>query len=182
MRTIAHLSDLHFGRIDHAVHRALADTVRSVAPDIVIVSGDMTQRARHAEFVEARRFPGGPAIPQILVPGNHDVPLYNLWLRTSRPLGRYKRRVSANLEPFYADAEIAVAGVNTARALTFKNGRINEEQLARVASRFADQAEDVAKIVVTHHPFEGASATDSEGIVGRARMAMAAFSREAAST
>jgi len=177
MRTIAHLSDLHFGSIDPTVCHALGDAVRAVRPDVVIVSGDMTQRARRAEFAQAEAFLKTLPAPQIVVPGNHDVPLYNLFQRAFRPLGRYRRYISASLEPFFADAEIAVAGINTARALTFKDGRINKDQLTRVARRFADQAEGITRIVVTHHPFEGPSEADDQGIVGRAGMAIRAFSK-----
>jgi 3',5'-cyclic AMP phosphodiesterase CpdA len=177
MRTIVHLSDLHFGRIDHAVCAALAAEVRAVAPDVVIVSGDMTQRARKSEFRQARAFLDSLPSPQILVPGNHDVPLYNVFKRMLAPLSRYRRYITADLQPFYADPEVAIAGINTARSLTIKGGRVGIAQLARVKQMFADQPHETARIVVTHHPFEGPSEADGEGIVGRARMAMDAFSQ-----
>jgi 3',5'-cyclic AMP phosphodiesterase CpdA len=176
MRTIAHLSDLHFGRIDQAVSAALAAEVRAAEPDIVVVSGDMTQRARKREFVQARAFLDTLPSPRIVVPGNHDVPLYNVVMRAFTPLSRYRRYITTNMEPFYADPEVAIAGINTARSLTIKGGRINSDQLAWVKRAFADQPDETARIVVTHHPFEGVSATDEEGVVGRARMAMGMFS------
>jgi 3',5'-cyclic AMP phosphodiesterase CpdA len=178
MRTIAHLSDLHFGRIEKAAFAALAADVRSLAPDIVVVSGDMTQRARTSEFIEARAFLETLPSPRLVVPGNHDVPLYDVLARALAPLARYRRYIAADTEPFYADAEIAIAGVNTARSLTFKGGRINSAQLEAVKQKFAALPEGTTRIIVTHHPFEGTAADDDEGVVGRARMAMNAFSRD----
>jgi 3',5'-cyclic AMP phosphodiesterase CpdA len=177
VRTIAHLSDLHFGRIDQAVFAALAAEVRSVAPEIVVVSGDMTQRARRKEFIQARAFLETLPSPRLVVPGNHDVPLYNVVMRALLPLSRYRRYIAADTDPFYADSEVAIAGINTARALAFKGGRINAAQLESVTDRFADLPVAATRIIVTHHPFEGAEMTDREGVVGRARMAMNAFSR-----
>lgn len=176
MKTIAHLSDLHFGRIDQTVSDALAAEIRSADPDIVVVSGDLTQRAHKQEFVHARAFLDALPYPQLIVPGNHDVPLFNLFARAVTPLSRYKRYITADTDPFYVDPELAIAGINTARSFTFKGGRINGEQLAWVKQNFADQPDETTRIVVTHHPFEGASAHDDDGIVGRARLAMGVFS------
>src|SRR4051794_12900869 len=130
MRTLVHLSDLHFGRTDPAVIEPLLDTVRAIAPHVVVVSGDLTQRARSAEFEEARRFLAALPSPQIVVPGNHDVPLYNVFKRTLRPLAGFARYITTDLSPAYADGEIAILGINTARSMVIKNGRINEQQIA----------------------------------------------------
>src|SRR5207253_1287181 len=78
MRTIVHLSDVHFGRVDAAIVAPLVDTIRAIAPDLVAVSGDLTQRARRAQFRAARAFLDRLPVPQLVVPGNHDVPLFNL--------------------------------------------------------------------------------------------------------
>jgi 3',5'-cyclic AMP phosphodiesterase CpdA len=176
MRTIVHLSDLHFGRTDAAVLEPLREAVSAARPDVVVVSGDLTQRAKKHEFEEARRYLERLPRPQIVVPGNHDVPLYRVWERFLSPLGKYRRFIGEDLEPSYVDDEIAVIGVNTARSLTFKNGRINEEQMATIHRHLDPLAESVTKVVVTHHPFD---LPDQEGdveIVGRARAAMKVFS------
>jgi len=130
MRTIVHLSDLHFGRVDPRVLGAMAEEIADAAPDIVVVSGDMTQRAKTEEFVAARAFLDSLPVPWIGVPGNHDVPLYNVFKRAFLPFSRYRRHIAAVTEPFWSDDEIAICGVNTARSLTFKDGRINRQQLA----------------------------------------------------
>jgi 3',5'-cyclic AMP phosphodiesterase CpdA len=177
MKIVAHLSDLHFGSLDPSLVEAMAVEVRAAEPSIVIVSGDLTQRARKQEFIQARTFLDTLPSPRLVVPGNHDVPLFDLYARLFTPLSRYKRYISTDTDPFYADGELAIAGINTSRSLTFKGGRINSEQLTRVMRSLADLPEDTTRIVVTHHPFEGVSAADNEDVVGRARMAMTGFSR-----
>src|SRR4030095_11831424 len=154
MRTIVHLSDLHFGRIDPAVVAPLIETIRQIKPDLVAVSGDLTQRARSHQFEEARAFLDELPKPQIVVPGNHDVPLHNVFARFLEPLTKYRRHITSDLRPFYYDDEIAVMGVNTARSLTIKGGRINEEQVAWMRERLCACDPAVVKIVVTHHPFD----------------------------
>jgi 3',5'-cyclic AMP phosphodiesterase CpdA len=178
VRTIVHLSDLHFGRLDPELPPALQRAVVEAAPDLVVVSGDLTQRARVAEFKAAARFLEGLPAPQLTVPGNHDVPLYNLLQRWLSPLGRYRRYITNDLAPFYEDAEIAALGVNTARAMTFKDGRINRLQIKAGMQRLAHCGKDVTRIVVTHHAFDTpdpAPGAAAHNVVGGADMAMAGF-------
>src|SRR4026207_826131 len=120
MKTLAHLSDLHFGRVDYTVRDAVIETVRSLNPNVVVVSGDLTQRARSHQFQEARQFLDALPQPQIVVPGNHDVPLSNFFARFGRPLDKYRRYITDDLQPFYADDEVAIIGVNNARAVSTK--------------------------------------------------------------
>ena len=182
MKTLVHLSDVHFGRVDETVVAAIVPLIRRLAPDLVVVSGDLTQRAKPAQFRAARRFLDALPKPQIVVPGNHDSPLYNLVQRFLQPLRKYRRFISGELEPFYADDEIAVAGVNTARSLTFKDGRINEAQMQRLHDRLAPLDDKVTKIIVTHHPFDLPEGSDEDDLVARAQQAMAVFRRAGADT
>ena len=175
MRTIVHLSDLHFGRENPAVLQPLLDFVLRSKPELVAISGDLTQRARREEFAAARDFLKAIPFPQIVVPGNHDVPLYNVLSRFLRRLDRFRCFISDDLAPFFVDDEIAVAGVNTARALTFKDGRINRSQTAALRIRFQTLPPDTVKIVVTHHPFDLPAGVDDGRVVGRAREAMKAL-------
>ncbi len=175
MRTVAHLSDLHFGRVDEALLEPLRECLAAIDPDLLVVSGDLTQRARSEQFEQARRFLDGLPQPQLVVPGNHDVPLYNVVKRFIDPLKQYRRHITGDLEPFFADDEIAVAGVNTARSLTFKDGRINHEQVALLQERFTQLDDHIVKIVVTHHPFDLPGSADDDNLVRRAGMAMRAF-------
>ena len=168
MRTIVHLSDIHFGSIDPITVKPLIQAVREVAPDMVVISGDLTQRARTSQFIDARDFLSQLPSPQVVVPGNHDIPLYDIVSRFLRPLANYRRYVSDNLEPYYVDGEIAVLGINTARSLTFKNGRISREQIGRVRERFCELDEQIVKILVTHHPVDLPREFRGEEVVGRA--------------
>jgi 3',5'-cyclic AMP phosphodiesterase CpdA len=172
MRTLVHLSDLHFGRTDPVVVAAVAAYVRQLQPPLVVVSGDFTQRARPSQFQAARAFLDALPGKKIVVPGNHDVPLWNVWARFLSPLARYRRSISDDLSPRYADDEIVVLGVNTARSLTWKGGRINAEQVAHVRKELCRFNDSVMKIVVTHHPFDLAESYGENQLVGRARMAM----------
>ena len=176
MRLLAHLSDLHFGRVDPAVLRGLREELARIHPHVVVVSGDLTQRARIPEFQDARDFLASLPGPRVVVPGNHDLsPVYSV-ARWRTPLARYMRYITPDLQPFYADEEVAAIGINTARATTVKGGRINRLQVVRACERLSSAPRDAVRIIVTHHPFD--LPLNGEGaIVGRARMAMAGFAR-----
>lgn len=177
MRTIAHISDLHFGRLDSATLPALTAAINAAKPDVVAVSGDLTQRARSSEFAAARQFLETLPKPQIVVPGNHDVPLYNVFRRWWDPLKNYRQYISDDAEPFFADGEIAIQGLNTARSLTFKDGRINAAQVERSCGRLRKHPDSATRVLVTHHPFDTPDPDSATDIVGRAEMAMAGFAR-----
>ncbi|HEX6530356.1 MAG TPA: metallophosphoesterase [Burkholderiales bacterium] len=149
MRVLAHVSDLHFGRLERAALEPLRRGLRRLAPDLLLVSGDLTQRARRGQFREARAFLDTLPGPQIVVPGNHDVPLYNVLARFLQPFGGYRGAIGRELEPGYADDEIAVIGVNTAHGFTFKKGRVSDAQLARLRARLEGLTQ--LRILVMHH-------------------------------
>jgi 3',5'-cyclic AMP phosphodiesterase CpdA len=175
MRTIVHLSDLHFGRVDPALLDPLVAAVTAARPDVVAVSGDLTQRARNSQFIAARQFLDRLPAPRIVVPGNHDIPLYDVVRRFAAPLRRFRRHITADRAPSFRDEEVAIVGINTARSLTFKNGRINAEQVADVARCFSGLDPAIVRIVVTHHPFDLPLHRKESDLVGRATMAMRAF-------
>jgi 3',5'-cyclic AMP phosphodiesterase CpdA len=175
MRTLVHLSDLHFGRVDDVLLAPLRELVERLAPDVVVVSGDLTQRAKSEQFEAARAYLDTLPGPQIIVPGNHDISLYNVYRRFLKPLERYQRHITEDLAPFYADEEIAVLGINTARSLTFKDGRVNEEQVASIHAALSGLDPAIIRVVVTHHPFDLPEHADEDDLVDRAPMAMAAF-------
>jgi 3',5'-cyclic AMP phosphodiesterase CpdA len=173
MRTLVHLSDLHFGRVDPRLVAPLVQTIRTIGPDLVAVSGDLTQRARRRQFVEARAFLQQLPFPRLVVPGNHDVPLYNLAARFMKPLAGYRRFIEPDLEPAFVDEEIHVVGLNSARAVPFGGGgRLSEDQVRRAAARLRSAASQVVKIVVTHHPFDLPEGHDEAHLIGRSVMAM----------
>lgn len=175
MRTIIHLSDLHFGRVDEALLQPLHDLIHAINPSVVVVSGDLTQRARTEQFEQARAFLDTLPGPQIVVPGNHDISLYNVFRRFVKPLDRFKRYITDDLDPIFVDDEIAVVGVNTARSLTIKDGRLNREQVAGIRTQLAGLDAHITRIVVTHHPFDLPTSFEEKDLVDRAAMAMETF-------
>jgi len=171
MKTIVHLSDLHFGTEVPRVAEALVADVRAQSPSLVIVSGDLTQRARSGQFRAAGAYLARLPQPQLIVPGNHDVPLYDVVRRFLAPLRRYCRFITSDLDPTYVDSELYVAGLNTARSFTWKNGRISVEQIEALQGRLEHGGLRV-KVVVTHHPFLPPPGDAGIDLVGRAARAI----------
>ncbi|MGF7150343.1 3',5'-cyclic AMP phosphodiesterase CpdA [Sphingomonas zeicaulis] len=180
MARIAHLSDLHFGAHDPKIVAATEAWLQERRPDLVIVSGDFTQRARVDQFREASAYLNrlrAAGFRTLVVPGNHDVPLYDVFRRFGAPLDRYERFIDNDLAPWFENDEVAVLGINTARSLTIKDGRINHEQIAMIHQRFRAVASSKTRILVTHHPLyalpigEGGELTEA---VGRHRDAIKA--------
>jgi 3',5'-cyclic AMP phosphodiesterase CpdA len=172
MRRIVHLSDIHFGSVDYDVVREAVKKINEVEPDLVVVSGDLTQRARTREFLEAKNFLDRLPKPQIVVPGNHDVPLYNIYHRFARPLRKFRKFITDDVMPTYVDDELVVVGINTARSLVVKGGRINQEQIAFVQEKLCALPENILKMIVTHHPFDLPEGGRERDIVGRAEKAI----------
>nr|WP_315381218.1 metallophosphoesterase [uncultured Sphingomonas sp.] len=155
MAAIAHLSDIHFGANDPKIVAATEAWLQARQPDLVIISGDFTQRARVSQFRQAAAYVNrlrAAGHNLLVVPGNHDVPLYDVVRRFAAPLQRYKRFISNDLCPWFENDEISVLGINTARSLTIKDGRINREQITLMKQRFAAVSSSKTKILVTHHP------------------------------
>ena len=174
MRTLVHLSDLHFGRIDPTLIEPLRRAIVESKPDLVAISGDFTQRARRSQFADARAFIASLNSKTLVVPGNHDIPLYDFVERIAAPLRRYREYISADLEPEYRDEEMIVVGVNTARSMVFPfgDGRISMEQVDRILERMATAPKPLLRIVVTHHPFDLPPGVAERRLVGRNAMAM----------
>jgi 3',5'-cyclic AMP phosphodiesterase CpdA len=175
MRKIAHISDLHFGRNDPLATQALLADIIEQQPDLVAVSGDLTQRAQHHEFAAARAFLDSIPAPVVAVPGNHDVPLYNVARRAFTPLRRFRHYISAEPHPFFGDAELAVLGINTARSATLSNGRISHDQMAAIVSIFGQVPNARFRILITHHPLMPPPDSPERDIVGRADPALQAI-------
>lgn len=151
---ILHLSDLHAGPpFRSSIADALIRQAHAIKPDLLVVSGDFVQRADFLEQWRAAQalrdaLPG----PQLVVPGNHDIPLYNAYLRLFNPLGRYRRYICAELNPVFELPGLVVVGAATAHGLTVDNGRLSRAQAATLRRIFARYPADTAKVVVWHHP------------------------------
>ena len=132
MRIVVHLSDLHFGRVDPRLVPPLVRTIHAIAPHLVAISGDLTQRASRRQFEQARAFLQQLPFQKLIVPGNHDVPLYNIAARFLSPFGPYRRYIQRDLEPVLVDEDMIVAGLNSARTIPFGGGgRLNTRQVER---------------------------------------------------
>ena len=174
MKRVIHLSDLHFGRDRPELVKPLTDLVNQLAPDLVVISGDLTQRARRSQFQKARAFIDTLAPEVLVVPGNHDVPLYNVFRRFLTPFRRYRRWIDQDLQPVFVDDEILVVGINTVDPLSVQRGRVRSRALSRVRDVFVQHAQDRIRIIVAHHPLEHAPHQQKK-IMRGADSAMAQF-------
>ncbi len=150
---LLHISDPHFGTEQAPVAEALAALVHAQRPDALILSGDITQRATAAQFAAARRFVDRLGIGHRLVlPGNHDIPLLNLWQRFARPYARYLAAFGPALESELETPELLAIGVNTTRRWRHTDGEVSATQVERVAQRLQRASPGQLRIVVTHQP------------------------------
>lgn len=182
-RRIAHISDLHFGRIDPVVVEGLAHSLQEAKPDLIVASGDFTQRARHSEFAAARAFLDRMPAPVFAVPGNHDLPAYNLIERLWDPYRRYRRYISPDLEPVWLDGAVGIVGIKSSRRLPFATtwaiGHVGRDQLEQALARLDTMPAGVVRIVVVHHPLllpeSPARPLSRHAFTGGAERALAAF-------
>ncbi len=177
MTTLAHISDVHFGREDPDLVDGLLHALTLARPDAIVISGDLTQRARKSQFRCARAFLRAlPPVPHLIVPGNHDVSATNLIDRLARPLKRYRRFISDDLTPFLDLPTVAIAGINTVRLLSTKDGRINRNQVAIAREQLGRAAPEAFRVIVTHHPMDLPIEDLKHPLVVRSAPAIAAFS------
>ena len=180
MARLIHLSDLHFGAHDQRLVDAVAERVDEEKPDLVVISGDFTQRARTEQFKEACEFldrlrEAGHDV--LAVPGNHDVPLYDVFRRFLSPLTRYKRYIDDTLCPLHELPGVALLGINTARSLTISDGRISEEQINFIRETFERTDANALRVLVTHHPLFAlpvGETGDTKRAAGRSDLALQA--------
>ncbi|WP_345794230.1 metallophosphoesterase [Thauera sp. JM12B12] len=152
MSVLLHLSDTHFGTERAQVIEALLALAARERPDLVVLSGDITQRARPAQFRAARAFVERLGAPLLAIPGNHDIALFDLWARTVQPYARYARAFGADLEPVHASRDLLVVGVNTTRAWRHKHGEVSPLQIDRVTALLRTARPRQLRVVVVHQP------------------------------
>jgi 3',5'-cyclic AMP phosphodiesterase CpdA len=179
MLKLLHISDLHFGPpFLPAVAEAVLRAAYELAPDIVVASGDFTQRAKRRQYAEARAFLERlPAVPRVVVPGNHDIPLYRVFERLLRPYANYRQYISDELETVLARDDAVIVALNTTSPLlAITHGRIRRRQLDYCARAFAAAPASAVRIVVAHHHFAPAPDYDDEhDVMWRAREAIDRF-------
>ena len=180
---IAHLSDVHFGRIGNpSVVGALVDEVNGAAVDLVVVSGDLTQRARTAQFQAARQMLKAFQPPLVVVPGNHDVPAWwhNPARRVLRPSRKYRQligRYFAHQQVVVPDGRPAVRafGLDSAHGLTIKGGRIRKSELEAMRGFFGSAAPDDFRVAVLHHHLTRLVALGDHDVAHGAKRALGAM-------
>ena len=168
MRRILHLSDLHYGHSDPELEDPLVATISELMPDLVVISGDFTQRARWSQFRAARVLIDRIEAPVLAVPGNHDTPLDNLYRRFVTPFHRYRKHISPELEPALEDEDMSVVGVNTVNRFSWQRGKISRRTIRRVCDAF-DAQQGKLKVVVLHHPLEHGPTVDKRLMRGASR-------------
>lgn len=152
MSVLLQISDPHFGTERPPVVEALAALARQQRPDLLVLSGDITQRARPAQFQAARSFMDRLGVPLLAVPGNHDIPLLDVWTRLRRPYARHVAAFGSELEPVHTSPDLMVVGVNTTRARRYKHGEVSGLQIDRVARTLAGARAEQLRVVVVHQP------------------------------
>jgi 3',5'-cyclic AMP phosphodiesterase CpdA len=166
MTVTLHMSDPHFGTEQPPVVEALARMVQAQSPELVILSGDITQRAKRSEFDAARQFIDRLDIPaRLVIPGNHDIPMFQLGARLFTPYARYRHAFGADLEPIYETAELLVIGVKTTRRYRHIEGEVSTAQIDRVASRLRQASAAQLRIVVTHQPVHVTHPEDEKNLL-----------------
>lgn len=163
MTRILHLSDVHFGAVDPRLVEPMIALAHDLRPDATVISGDLTQRARPEQFAAARAFVDRLPGPVLSVPGNHDMPLYNLALRLMAPLARYRRAIEAEVEPTLSLPGAVLQGINTANPLVWKSGILRQASADRLVRAFAMAPSGAMRVAVLHHaPVPAADGTPAD--------------------
>jgi 3',5'-cyclic AMP phosphodiesterase CpdA len=171
------ISDPHFGTEQPEVLRALLDLHRQEQPGVVVLSGDITQRARRAQFAAARAFIDELEGSTLLaLPGNHDIPLFNLPGRYFAPYGGYSRYFGRDLAPQVQTGELLVLGVNTTRRYRRVDGEVSRAQIDDIAARLAQASPQQLRVVVTHQPVHVIRDSDVHNLLHGHEAAIAAWS------
>lgn len=177
MTTLLQISDPHFGTERPQVVEALLRFAHDLAPDVAILSGDITQRARRDQFERARVFADALAAPRLLaIPGNHDVPLFNLVARVATPYANFDRAFGPEREPTFAGHDVLLVTVDTTRWYRHKDGEVAAAQIDRVSRRLRDATVSQVRIVVAHHPVFAIKPSDEANVLHGHAAAIRAWS------
>lgn len=175
MTRILHISDTHFGTEIEAVQRALLALSHRLLPEIIVLTGDITQRARANQFAAAANFIEALPAPVLAVPGNHDLPLFNLLQRGLRPYLAYQQAIGRDLEPEFLSPTLMLLGVNSTRPRRHIDGELSTAQIRRVSHRLAEASPEQLRVVALHHPVRVLEEKDRENLVRRHKKAVTAW-------
>jgi 3',5'-cyclic AMP phosphodiesterase CpdA len=165
MSMLLHISDTHFGTEQPQVLEALVTLSLQQQPDVVVLSGDITQRAGSGQFYAARAFTNRLGAPVIAVPGNHDIALFNVMARVFKPYARYRAAFGADLEPVYSSNDLLVVCVNTTRRYRHIHGELSDVQINRVAALLGSARAGQLRVVVVHQPIAVLRAEDAHNLL-----------------
>lgn len=179
MLTLLHISDLHFGpTYQAAVGEALLAAAEKLQPTVIVASGDFTQRAKSSQFAAARAFLDRlPPAPRVVVPGNHDVPLYRIFERLFAPYAQYRKHIASESDAVLKRDDAVIVSLNTTSPLTkITEGTIRRRQIDFCAQAFRDAPAGAVKVVVAHHHFAPAPDYDHRhNAMAQGRLALDAF-------
>ena len=164
------VSDVHFGTERPEAVEALLRLHGEIRPDVVVLSGDLTQRATAAQFAAARAFADALAAAGSIVlaqAGNHDVPLFALWARFLDPYRRYRRRFGSEDGFVHEDESLVLVGLNSTRHTNHKDGEVSPAQVESVAAALEGDGRRDGRVraVVMHHPVHAIRPQDEENVV-----------------
>lgn len=165
MSVLLHLSDTHFGTEQAPVIDALVVLARQQQPDLLLLSGDITQRALRSQFSAARAFTDRLGAPLLAIPGNHDIPLFNLGQRLFQPYARFSEAFGNTLEPIHASPDLLVQCVNTTRLYRHKGGEVSAAQIERVVRHLRTAAPAQLRVVMVHQPIAVLRATEQHNLL-----------------
>lgn len=165
MTRILHISDTHFGTVLVEVEQALLTLAKKLQPDIIVLSGDITQRARRSQFAAASDFIKALPAPVLAVPGNHDIPLFNLVARSLWPYANYRRAINRNLAPEYETDQLLLLGVNSSRPKRHVDGELSSKQIQYISHRLSAASANQLKVVTFHHPVRAVEEKDIDNLV-----------------
>ncbi len=151
-KLILHISDLHFGKINSNVLNSLLTLINTQKVNCVVVTGDLTQRARSHQFLAALEFLKKVEAPVLSVPGNHDVPLYNLIQRFFSPFRKYNKYIKPFSTSIYKDDDMIIAGITTNNIYSIKEGKISKKGIQVLEEIFTKDAPQPIRIIACHHP------------------------------
>lgn len=165
MSVLLQISDTHFGTEQPQVVEALVALAAQQRPDVVVLSGDITQRARPAQFLAAKAFVDRLGAPVLAIPGNHDIALFDLWARLTGPYARYGAVFGHEIEPVHSSRDLLIIGVNTTRAWRHKIGEVSAAQIERVAKLLTAASPHQLRVVVVHQPAAVTQALDQPNLL-----------------
>lgn len=182
MTRIALIADLHFGSVPPQLAIQLTRDLALIQPDLIIVAGDLTMRSTRSEFADAKTWLTGLGAPLLMLPGNHDLPVWSIFERFTNPFARYSRASGSKLMPVFEDSQSYILGLNTTASwqpsLRWQDGTVRRRDMAAARLLLAEAPLDKARIVATHHPLLPVEGFPSVTPVRRAARAVAMLAEQ----